>query len=556
MTTSGRKHRFMPRGERSRLVLVAAALGLLSLAAYLPSLSNEFVNWDDPVYVSRNPRLDSFGAAFIGWSFTTNACSNWHPLTWISLGIDTAVWGKRPFGYRLTNLLLHGFNTFLVVLLFGRLVRLAAGSESGAPVFAATAAGAVFGFHPLHVESVAWIAERKDVLYAFFWILALLAWLGYAGRERERTRPGFYGITLTLFAFSLLSKPMAVTLPLVLIILDAYPLRRLRDRRAILRVAILEKLPFFALAAVSSTATILAQKAGGALEAMEHIPLGARLWGAEKALAFYLQKLVVPAGLVPLVPLPSTVAPLTFEYLAPLALALGITAAAILVRRRAPVVPAAWAFYVVTLVPVLGIVQVGSQAAADRYMYLPMLGPLAILAAGAARAWRRGPRAQRVALAALVLVSGTLAALTVRQIGVWRDSVALWTRVADHYPGCATAFYQLGDAWRKKGDPARAGQAWERTVEIAPGHSPGLNSLGNLAFVSGSLERARDWYRRAVNADGRNVEARFNLALTLERLGEHAEARRHYQAFLERATPEYAHLLPGVRAKLARPSPK
>jgi hypothetical protein len=531
-------------------------LGLLSVAVYLPSLPNEFVNWDDPVYVSRNPHLDSLDGPFVEWAFTTNACSNWHPLTWISLGIDTAVWGKRPSGYRLTSLLLHGLNTVLTVLLFGRLARLAGGSAGRASLFAATTAGAVFGLHPLHVESVAWIAERKDVLYAFFWLLAFLAWIRYATGEGRRARPWYFGLSLLLFALSLLAKPMAVTLPLVLIIADSYPLRRIGDGRAFVRIAILEKLPFFVLAAASSVVTLVVQRAGGAMEAMAHIPLGSRLWGAEQALGFYLWQLVAPVSLVPFYPLPATLAPLTFEYLAPLVLVLAITAAALLGWRRTPVVTAAWAYYVVTLVPVLGIVQVGSQAAADRYMYLPMLGPLAVLAAGAAWVWRRGAPARGVALVALVLVSGSLAALTVRQIGVWRNSVTLWTHVTRHFPDCASAFYQLGHAYRRKRDFASAENAWRRTVEIAPRHSEALNGLGNLAMMRGSLPAARDWYRAAVIADDGNAEAHFNLALALEGLGDHAGARRHYRAFVDRATPEYAHLLPGVRAKLARPLPK
>jgi len=556
MTTSGRGLRVIPRGQRGRLLLAASVLGLLSVAVYLPSLNHEFVNWDDPVYVSRNPHLDSFDAAFIGWAFTTDACSNWHPLTWISLGIDTAVWGKRPSGYRLTSLLLHGLNTVLTVLLFGWLGRLALGSDGRASLFAATTAGAVFGLHPLHVESVAWVAERKDVLYAFFWLLALLAWIGYATGDGKRARPWCYGLSLLLFALSLLSKPMAVTLPLVLIIADFYPLRRFQDGRAFVRIAVLEKLPFFVLAAASSVVTLVVQKAGGAMEAMEHIPLGPRLWGAEKAIGFYLQQFVAPVSLVPFYPLPEKITPLTFDYLAPLALALAITAAAILGRRRAPVVTAGWTYYLVTLVPVLGIVQVGSQAAADRYMYLPMLGPLAVLAAGAAWVWRRGARARGVALVSLVLVSGSLGALTVRQISVWRDSVTLWTHVTRRFPDCASAFYQLGHAYRRKRDFASAENAWRRTVEIAPRHSEALNGLGNLAMIRGSLPAARDWYRAAVTADDRNAEAHFNLALTLEGLGDPAGARRHYQAFVDRATPEYAHLLPEVRAKLARPLPR
>jgi tetratricopeptide (TPR) repeat protein len=534
--------------QPGRLWALAAAVALVGVVVYLPALANGFTNWDDPGYVVENPHLGPLDLHFLAWAFTTFRQANWNPLTWLSLGIDHALWGLDPLGYHLSNVLLHGVTILIVVLLVGTLFARVRGAWDGRCQVAAATVGLIFAVHPLHVESVAWVTERKDVLCGVFYVLAVFCYLRFAERHSRMQ----YLASLAAFAMALSAKPMAVSLPLVLLILDAYPLARL-TRSGWTRVVV-EKVPFVALSIASSTVTIVAQWRGGALVGIRHLGLGARLWVAERALGFYLAKVALPINLSPVYPLESGVSPWRWDFLLSLVLVLGISAAAVVVRRRAPLITALWAAYLVMLLPALGIVQVGHTAAADRHMYLPLLAPAIGLAAIVVRIWQAGRYARTALLmTALVTVAG-MSTLTVRQIGVWRDTPALWAWVIEKQPSAAIAHYNLGEYLYKKGNLDGAGQRWRRAVEIDPTFSWPLNQLGNLAVQHGDLDEARRYYEQATRVNVNDAEAQYNFATFLEDQGQIAEARAHYEIFLRVAPPKFAFLFSEVQARLSRPA--
>lgn len=535
--------------ESRKLTLAALATSALAFGLYLPALANGFVNWDDPNYVTANPALGHGGALdYLLWAGSSWYSNNWHPLTWISLGIDHAIFGRESAtGYHATSVLLHAANCFLVVRLAAALFA-RSGASRGARLAAAAGVGVAFAVHPLHVESVAWVSERKDVLYAFFFLASLLAYLRFVDTQAEK-RALWYAAALGLFALSILSKPMAVTLPLVLLILDAHPLRRLGGPRQF-RVVVLEKLPFLAISLASSWVTIAAQAAGGALTAIE-LPLPSRLLLAERAVGFYLTKFALPIDLAPLYPMPEQYSLLAAEFWLPLGLCLAITGVAFALARRTPIVLAAWLAFGVLLAPVIGVLQVGNQAAADRYMYLPMLALLMPMGALAMRAWEAGPSARRTLMAGSTGVALLLCVLTFRQIGIWRDTVSLWEHEIALYPDVPTGRHNLGLGYQQAGDLASARAQWETVLELEPGHKWAATDLGNLEKSRGAFRAAEALYRSAIETDPYFAVAHLNLAMTLEEVGRKPEAIEHYRIFVRIAPPQYAQVAAQVRAKLS-----
>jgi len=525
---------------------LATAVGIVAVILYLPALGNAFTNWDDPGYVTENPHLRSFDAHFLAWAFTTFRQAGWNPLTWISLGVDHALFGLDPFGYHLTNVLLYGATTLAVVLLVGALFARVWNPVDGRVLAAAGVAGLIFAVHPLHVESVAWVSERKDVLFGLFYVAALLFYLRFTEHQRRFD----YLTTLAVFALALLAKPTAVSLPLVLVILDVFPLRRF-SKPGTIRVLV-EKLPFVGLGIAASIVTIVAQWRGGAVA--RHIELGNRLWIAERAFGFYLAKTVWPLNLVPMYPLESQFSRWRWDYLLSLALLLGGSLVSIILRRRAPLLPALWAAYLIMLLPAVSAV-LGEQSAADRHMYLPLLVPAIGLAVVAAHVWQMRRSSRMAALAAGIATVVVLSVLTVRQIGVWRDARTLWTWVIEKEPDVAMAHYNLGEYLREKGDLDGAGKYWRRAAELEPSFSWPLNQLGNLALLQGKVDEAHAYFERATRVNPNDAEAHLNFANLLEEQGKLAEARAHYEVFLRVAPPaKFAHLFPEISAKLAVPT--
>jgi len=510
-------------GNRNlKTYLTSATAAALSLLVYLPVLGYGFVDWDDPLFVYENTHLASIGP----WLFTETFVGNLHPLTMLSYVADYWFWGLDPRGYHLTNIVLHALNSGLVVLLAASLAGASGRSAGRGIVYASLAAGLLFGLHPLHVESIAWISERKDVLSAFFFILTVLAYLRHV---RSPGSKRYYCAALALFVLALASKSMAVTLPLVLLIVDFHPLGRVSGLRDLGR-AVYEKLPFFGLSLACGVVTLWSQ--ASAMASRSELTPWSRLLTAVHGYAFYIYKLLLPSGLAPYYPIDIGASLLRPAYAGAALLLAAITAATLLTLKRHRLPLAVWLYYLVTLLPVIGFVQVGDQAAADRYAYLPSIAPFILAGLVGGTLFERPGRARAAATAFLVAVTAALGLLTVGQSRIWRDPVTLWTYESEEYPNVPKVRYALGMALREIGEIERAAVEFERAITIMPGYSEAHNNLGNIYLMKGLVARAAREYRAALETAPNNAEARYNLALAYERLGLTDEAAAQYRAFI------------------------
>ena len=470
---------------------LAATLAILTFLVYLPALRNEFVNWDDGPYVFANPHIRSMDGNFFKWAFLEFHIMNWHPLTWISHALDYALWGLNPLGHHLTNIMLHALNTFVVVVVAMKLLEAfkERSSRSGqsflsnnrALLIAAGIAGLLFGLHPVHVESVAWVAERKDLLCALFFLMSVMTYVKYAGSRQsegeakdETGGKNFltnrqYLLSLGFFVLALMSKPMAVTLPAVLLILDWNPFNRIRSLKTFWAASV-EKLPFLALSLISSVLTVFAQRSGGALELMEIVPLSTRLLVAVHSLIAYLGKMLWPLDLIPFYPYPRTVSLLSPEYFGVVALVIGITIFCVVkAKKKQTVWLSVWSYYCVTLAPVLGIIQVGGQAMADRYTYLPSLGPFLLMGLGAAWVWGKIETSWKRGLIATAafMVFLSLSFMTFQQIGRWKNDVDLWNYVIEQEGhDVLFAYFKRGQAFALRGQYEKAIEDYNTVISL------------------------------------------------------------------------------------------
>ncbi|MDA8098720.1 MAG: tetratricopeptide repeat protein [Nitrospiraceae bacterium] len=532
------EHRLFP-------LRLAAAVALATLVVYLPALRNGFVIWDDPHLVVENINIRSLDGRFFRWAFsTTSLAVYWHPLTWISHALDYAVWGQNPLGHHLSNILLHAANTFLVVLLSWTLLESASGTPAGPRYsgrflgIAAGATGILFGIHPLHVEAVAWISERKELLYALFFLLSMLAYTRYAASREGAAgaqRPlRSYLLSLVFFLLALASKPMAVTLPAVLLIMDWYPFRRFTSRRAAWSV-FGEKLPFLLCSAAISIMTILPQKAVGTLPTFADVPPLERLLVAGKALVWYLVKMALPFGLSPLYPYPRQFSPVSVEYILPVVLLAGITAGCLRYAAEKPSWLALWAYYLVSLLPVLGLIQVGHHFMADRFTYLPGIAPFLVLAIAVAGAWERNAawreRHRSVpALAVPVVIVLVLAGLTISQIAVWRDTITLWSRVIELEPNrVPVAYTNRGIAFMEAGRIEQALADFDQALRLDPSAVSHMNR-GKAYQALGKIGLAIEEYTAALRLDPSYALAYTNRGLAYQGKGENARALEDYTA--------------------------
>ena len=543
-----------------RSIVTAAIVAVITFAVFLPTLRNDFTNWDDDVYVYENHFIRSINSNFWKTAFFRFNASNWHPLTWISHSLDYLLWGLNPMGHHLTNNILHAVNTFLVVLLVVRLIEAANGSRVVIHVprytlIAAATTALLFGLHPLHVEAVAWISERKELLCAFFFFLSIIRYTEYVRViTAETARRDFvsrffnrqYLYTVGLFMLALLSKPMAVSLPFVLLILDWHPLNRIRSLKTF-GTAFVEKFPFFALSIVSSILTILAQKKGEALRSAEYAPMLTRVLVAAKSLITYLWKTILPRDLIPFYPYPRDISWLSPEYLFPVVLIISITIICVVIARKHKLWLAAWGYYVITLLPVIGIVQVGEQAMADRYTYLPSLGPLLIVALIASEIYEKRAsmgtgrtmlKIVSVTISIVVLVSMTYS--TIKQIGVWKNSVSLWTYVIEKEPGrVPLAHTNLGNIYASEGQSDRAMEQYQIALRLKPNFIEAHNNLGALYASNGQLDKAIEEYQTALRLMPNFAAAHNNLGVLYKYKGQLDRAMEEYQAAL-RLKPDFA----------------
>lgn len=500
---------------RPRRWAVALVLAAATLALYAPVRGHGFVDYDDDEYVFRNPHVQAgLSADGVAWAFTSLEAANWHPLTWLSHMLDCELFGLRPAGHHLMNLVLHSANVVLLFLVLAFL--------TGA-LWRSAAVAALFALHPLNVESVAWVAERKNLLSTFFWILTIAAHGWYV------RRPGAsrYLAVAAGTALALLSKPMAVTIPFVLLLLDFWPLGRM-SRGAIGRL-VLEKLPLLVLAGLTSAITLQAHLQGGSVVAMEAIPPGARLSNAIVSYAAYLGKLVWPARLGVFYPHRESSLPPAVVWATAAAL-VAATAGALRAARRAPYVTVGWSWYLVTLLPVIGIVQVGTQAMADRYMYVPAIG-LFLAAAWGAAALASSPKAARVLAAATVAALLGLAVRASAQVHVWHDSLSLFRATIRAVPDSWVAHYNLGNGLVAAGRAAEAEAEFRETIRLSPRFARAHNNLGDVLDGMGRRTEAAAAYEEAIRIKPDLAEAHNNLGTALAAMGRLDEA----EASLRRA---------------------
>jgi Flp pilus assembly protein TadD len=488
-----------------RPALLALVLFLLTAAVHWPATAGGFVNYDDGEYVTANPRTQQgLGWETVRWAFTTTELSNWHPLTWLAHSADVQAFGLDPRGHHATSVLLHALNAGLLFWLLAR----ATGALAPSLLVAA-----LFALHPLNVQSVAWISERKNVLSTLFWLLTLWAY----GAWTRRPRALLYLAALGALALSLLTKPMAVTMPFVLLLLDYWPLDRFARP---LRRLLLEKLPFLAMAVALSVIAFVVQREAGSMVASEEIALPARVANAIWSYVAYLGQTIWPAGLAAFYPHPEGTLPLGRVVGAALFLA-AVTGLLFKWRERLRPQLVGWLWYLGTLVPVIGLVQVGTQARADRYAYVPLIGVFVAVAWTGARLVARGwfPREVAAGLSAVALVA--LGVVTVQQTPVWRDSVSLFEHTIAVEPESWVAQYNLGNAYEELGRHEDAVARYRETVRLRPEFARAHNNLGNALDALGRTAEALPSYERAVQLKPDLVEAHNNLGIAYAALGRH-----------------------------------
>jgi len=521
--------RALPSRALLALILLVVAT---TFAAFLPTLGAGFVNWDDDMNFANNLGFRGLGWSNLRWMFTTPLLGHWIPLTWLTLGANYVVGGMNPFGYHLVNVLVHALSAGVFFLVARRLLRAALGGAVDWPItLGAALAALIFGVHPLRVESVAWITERRDVLCTFFYLLAVAAYVRSVedDSESERRAAGRWrALAIAAAAASLLSKSMSMTLPLTLLLLDVYPLRRLRLGWRRLAV---EKLPFVVLGGLAAVGALLSVSRGATWTGFEEYGLPARLAMSAYSFCFYPWKLVWPVGLTPLYELPARVSPLAPQFLVPLFLTPVLTGVLYLLRRRWPAALAAWIHSLIVLAPVAGFVHSGYQLAHDRYSYLSGLG-FALLAGGGL-VWTLRARAARrigagvtaaVGIASLVVVTG-LVTSTWQQSRVWHDSESLWRSAIDADPACMLCYSNLGHAMLSAGRYREGEALFRHAVALRPDRAAPWNNLGTALALQQRYPEAEAPYARAVELSGGQLrDAVANLGRLRVVQGRYAEA--------------------------------
>lgn len=575
-----------------RPVWMAVVLFVVVAAVFLPLTHGDFINYDDDIYVTANFTVQSgLGAKQVAWAFSNTEGGNWHPLTWMSHMLDCEFYGMKPWGHHLTSVLIHALNAALLFL--------ATWAMTGT-MWRSIAVALLFGLHPLRVESVAWISERKDVLCGTFWLLTMWAYAIYARELKNRNSKHkiYYGLTLAFFVFALMSKPMAVSLPFVLVLMDWWPLKRIYDLRftnhdlkkakpkgrdvkstvtsAVWKQALVEKIPFFVLSAVACIVTYLTQKGQGAV--IEILPLSFRMENALIGYCRYLAKFFFPAKLAVLYPYPAAEWPMGMAAAAA-AVLIVITVLMFACRWARPYGLMGWLWFVGTLVPVIGLVQVGSQSIADRYTYLPAIGLNIIVVWGACELARRLNAGKTVLTVGAAAVGIVCVAVTEHQITFWRDSgelfshavavtdnsfearkalgdyywsqgnwnaaVKLYNEAITIYPKFEGAHLNLGVVFSQTGRASEAEKEFTQATALAPDDANAFNDLGTVVAPTNVDEGLR-LFKKATELDPNYADARKNLGLALDAKGQRQEAMAEYRRVTELRPDAEAHYLLGM----------
>ena len=545
-------------------MLISLVLGLCTFSIFWPVIYHDFVNYDDRLYVTENPTVQQ-GLTLEGaaWAFGTTHASNWHPMVWFSHMADCSMFGLFPGGHHLISMLFHVANTVLLFLLLKRL--------TGA-VWRSGLVAALFALHPLHVESVAWVAERKDVLSTLFWILTVWAYLRYV----ERPGPGRYWLTVLALALGLMTKPMLVTLPCVLLLLDFWPLGRLgfencapaslfqpsrRDLPAVCPQPgvetpgysrfippgqkwvnsrpfrlIVEKVPFFTLSAASCMVTVWAQHSGGALKSLDVVPLPIRMANAILAYGAYLWKTIWPADLAVLYPLPDQ-APILRAVVSGFVL-LGVSVFVWRARRLHPALIVGWLWYLLTLIPVIGLIQVGAQAMADRYTYVPLIGIFIGVVWGFADWTSTREPLRRMSLAVAGVALTACALVTANQLQYWQDGTTLFRHAARVTKDNYIAHNNLGTALSTQGHTAEAIAEYTKALRINPNYATAHFNLSTDLANEGQSTQAMAHLNQVLRLRPREAEAHNNLGVILAQQGQLDKAMSHFATAI-RLKPEY-----------------
>jgi protein O-mannosyl-transferase len=469
-----------------RQLLISSAIAIITFAVYLPVRNFEFVRYDDDEYVRNNPVVQQ-GPTWQGieWAFTTNHAANWHPLTWLSHMLDCRLFGNKPGLHHLVNVLFHIANTLLLFIIFNRMTK---------RLWPSAFIAALFALHPLHVESVAWVAERKDVLSTLFWLLTMLAYVRYT----ERPSILRYSFALLFFALGLMAKPMLVTLPFVLLLLDYWPLNRFLNSKFSIHNSFIEKIPFFAFAVLSCIITFLAQQTSGAVSQVDLMPMKIRIANAIFSYFIYIKKMFWPSNLAVLYPYRYEGIPVNEILISAIILIL-ITILVLIYFRWYKYLLVGWFWYLGTLIPVIGLIQVGSQAYADRYTYVPLIGLFIIIAFGATELLRNIPHKKYILAVFAILVLLACAIVTSRQLKYWKNSNTLF----DH------------------------------ALAVTNNNPNILNNYANVLAVQGNKEQARQYLAEAVRLIPDSFEMRMNYAKILNELGFNDQAIEQYKIALK-----------------------
>ena len=516
----------------SRSRLLALAIAVVTFAAFAPALQAGFVEWDDHYNFLNNPYYRGLGRAQLGWMLTSAWSGHWAPLTWLTLAADFRLWGMAPFGYHLTSLLLHAAAAAVFFFVAARLLaRAQPQAAAGAIQAGAVVAALVFAVHPLRVESVVWISERRDVLSGLFYLLTVLAYLR-AADAAAGARRRWLALSIAAYALAMTSKAIVMSLPAVLLVLDAYPLRRLTGHW---RERAIEKVPYVVIAGAGAVA---AAKLVAEIKTLAEYPLWVRPAVFGHTLVFYLEKTVLPQGLSPLYELPARWTLSDGRLLFGLILPIVLTVVLLAVRRRWPAPLAVWIAYVITLMPVGGLaIQAGPQLTADRYTYLACMG-IALLAGGAC-ALALGsavlaPRLRRVVAATVVVALLGLGVLSWQQTAIWHDSVALWTHATGVDPTCAKCQNRMGASLHAAGRSAAGIAPMQRAVMLRPDVGDYRADLGLVLVWLGRPAEAVPQLERAVEAFPDNVDLQSRLGAALTQSGHPEQARRRLETALRR----------------------
>lgn len=539
--------------KRDKVVLTCILFALL--AVYAQVVTFGFVNYDDPQYVANNPFVNA-GLSLNGlkWAFTSyHTGATWHPLTWVSHMLDSHLFGTWPGGHHATSLLFHGINTVLLYFVFYRMT-----GEAGACLFVA----ALFALHPLHVESVAWVAERKDVLSAFFFLLTLLSYQWYSIRPAVSR----YIVTIFFFVLGLMSKPMLVTVPFVLLLLDWWPLYRMRplvvgnyvmtaesdyctnncDRVSLYRL-FAEKIPFFLISAVFGLIAVYAQREGGALVSVGVVSVADRIGSMFIRFAWYAWKMLWPTNLAFYYPNSSGIS--VTGFLASTVFAAGMSVWSFRQVRQSPYILVGWLWFVVTLLPVIGLVAVGMQDTADRYSYIPSIGFTVMFVWHIRHLGKKYQFVRRILPLAAVVAVALFSVFTWCQVGVWKNSFELSGNALKVTKENYVAHVIMGDALDDQGKADAAIMNYREALRIMPTYEAAHNSLGTVLAKQGNIAEAMKSFSKAVSLNPQYADGYANMGLCMISTGNFADALKFFQE-VKRINPEY----PGISGYIQQAS--